>query len=209
MTRRNPKNKPLRVPDAIAARLLEAQPRIREVSEQARDWGFIKRALNLAAAYVFTPVPLTQRELAFWDIESDDEQEDFLSGILLSSAPLRSDDPDWKHYPPPYRFLLAVLRFEQHRQFDGWTAVTNEGVEQMAFIVAAYRSLGLKDEAEALRESTTILAALPEGEDESELPDAIEAAYERRKNATPTIEARMAVVLAYVRANPGKFAAPA
>lgn len=207
MTRRIPKSKALRIPDAVAERLLEAQPRLREISPQAREWGFLKRALNLEASYVFTPVPLAARELAFWEIESDEELEAFLFGNLLRSAPNGSDDPDWKHYPPAYRSLLTVLQFEQHREFDGWTAVTNEGVEQMAIIVAAYCSVGLNDEAEALREAAAILAALPEGEDESDIEEEIEAAYDQRRNATPTIEDPLAVVIAYVRANPMLFAA--
>jgi hypothetical protein len=196
-----------RIPDAIAERLLSVQPRVREINPQAREWGLFKRLLSFREVIVERPLPLTERELAFWSIEPYEDLETFLFDRLLRSAPLSSDDADWKHYPPPYRSLLAVLRFEQHRQFDGWTAVTNEGVENMAAIVAAYRSVGLRDEAEALREAVAILAALPEGEVEGDIENEIEAAYDRRKNATPTIEARMAVVLAYVRAKPKLFAA--
>lgn len=204
MTRRR-SDPTLRVPDIVSGRLLAVQPRLREISPQAREWGLIKRLLNFREAIVERPVPLGPRELAFWENTDDADQERFLFDNLLASAPLAPDDAAWPAYPSAYRALLDVLRFEQHRQFDGWTAVTNLGVDGMARVVAAYRAVGLREEAQALAEAAALLAAAPADADLDEVEDAMEAAHVRRNGGTSTFEARIAAVIAHVRENPQLF----
>jgi hypothetical protein len=202
MTRRNPTGGQLRIPDVIAERLLAVQPRVREISAQAREWGLLKRLLNFREAIVERQLPLT-RELAFWEIEPDEDLEKFLFYRLGRALPSHQKDVDWRSLPAGYRPLVVVLEFELARQFGGWVAVGNAGTRGMKRILAAYRDLALISEADALEAVTATYSALPRNADEA--IDAMESRYAQVGSTTPEFEDRVAAMLAFVRASPGKF----
>ncbi|MGH8030363.1 MAG: hypothetical protein ACREO3_10555, partial [Arenimonas sp.] len=87
----------------MAARLLAAQPKVREPNPAAREWSLLKRLRHYDQLFTLRPTPLGPRELAFWTIPSDADLEEFLFDNLLRSAPLAADDPDWQGYPRTYR----------------------------------------------------------------------------------------------------------
>lgn len=192
----------MRIPDAIAARLLAVQPRLREISPQAREWGLFKRLLNFREVIVERQLPLT-RELAFWDIEPDEDLEEFLFFRLGRALPSYQKDVDWRALPVGYRPLAVVLEFELARQFGGWVAVSNAGARGLKRILASYRDLALASEADALEAVTATYSTLPRNAEEA--IDAMESRYAEVGSATPEFEDRVAAILAFVRANPGKF----
>jgi hypothetical protein len=200
----------LRIPESVEARLLAVQPRVREIAPHAHEWGLLKRVLNFREVIVERRLPLT-RELAFWTIEADDDLEDFLFQNLLAAMPPHELHGQWQGLPAGYRPLLHVLEFERHRQFEGWTAVTNHGVDGMKAIVRGYRELGLEAEAKALAAAAkaggddAAWQHLDGDEDPCPRMEAIERAYAQWHDRTDDADIPVAPILAYVRANPGKF----
>jgi hypothetical protein len=196
----------LQLPVQVAKALLARQPRLRTLSEAAKQRSVFWRLLNFRAAIVEHPVPLAE-ELSFWAMESDQALEDFLFDKLLAALPPDGISVDLGKLPSGYLPLLEVLGFEQHRQFEGWTAATNIGATKLRSICACYVQLGLTDEAAALDRVGEQLSLCVEVCDETE--GLLELAYSSVPNSTATLEARIPYLLGYVRSRPDCFGEPA
>lgn len=195
----------LLIPSKVEAALLAAQPLLRELSAEARSKGILWRIFNARSAVVTRRQPLGP-ELRFWTIESDEELEEFLFQRLLAAFP-PPFSPEWsEHLPRGYEPLLAVLEFERHRQFEGWTAVSNLGAAHVRSVANSYAALGLTDEAAA---TNRVAARFTEIDQNGEsMEEELEAVYVAEVNRTSTIEARLPLIMAYVRANPSFFGEP-
>jgi hypothetical protein len=192
----------LRIPDDVADALLPIQPRRRTLTPEAKRRGLIWRLFNAKAAIVEQPVPLGA-ELAFWEIQSDDQLEDFLFGRLLVALPPQDLRARVGALPSGYRPLLDVLEFELHRQFEGWTAATNYGAEEVRYTSQSYTRIGLADESRALLRVAEALADSRKVDDE--LEERLERVYASEQNSTPTFELRLISILEFVRSNPTLF----
>jgi len=120
-------------------------------------------------------------------------------------------DTDWTTPPRGDPPLLDVLEFERHRQFEGWTAVRNQGTEDMRRIVESDACVGLPEEAHALAAVTDAYSRLPN-------PDVAEFhATLRKANITAhggnidfddRIENRLPRIFDFVRRHPEWFGVP-
>ncbi|WP_171159767.1 hypothetical protein [Usitatibacter palustris] len=147
----------------------------------------------------FTTKPeMLGAELAFWEIEDDDELDEFLSGDLLAAI----YGTDMPPLPKGYEPLLYVLEFERHCQFEGWTAIGNRSSD-MGRIIESYRVLGLADEASALE--AVVAAAEKISDNDDEYHDVLGKAYGSVANKTPDIEDRLPLIYAFVRGHPDWF----
>jgi hypothetical protein len=218
----------MHIPQLVADRILanrrhfhdlnaKAQQRQRE--QAGRNSEFLLQMEKITGqpievvSYGFQTKPLTlDRERQFWTMEDDEELEEFLFGDLLSAlwgeVPPSHDEltnSQWRALPPGYRPLVLVLEFERHSQFEGWAAVENRA-DDLQEIIAAYRYMGLHDEAAALTAAIEALARTS-GDDEDAFHDALASAYRSVPNATPEYEDRVPRILAFVRAHPELFSA--
>ncbi|MBN8427957.1 MAG: hypothetical protein J0L65_10855 [Xanthomonadales bacterium] len=73
----------------------------------------------------------------------------------------RDLDTDWTTPPRGDTPLLDVLEFERHCQFEGWTAVRNNGTEYMRRIVESHACASLPEEARALAAVSDTSSRLP------------------------------------------------
>lgn len=145
-------------------------------------------------------------ELQFWAIEDDEALEDFLFDDLLNAL-LLSKALDWQQLPPAYIALMLVVEFERHCQFEGWTAVSNKGADEMQVIIQAYEWVGLQDEARALKAVLEAYVKLGDDQHES-FHEILGQAYNSAENTTQDIEDRLPVILSFVRAHPEYFGVP-
>lgn len=134
-----------RIPDQVATAILANRKHFHELNAKAK-------ARNPNIGFVTKPLSLDQ-ELEFWNISDDEALEEFLVEDLLGGL-YGNENIDWAKMPVGYEPLLLVLEFERHCAFEGWTAVSNKGEDEMREIIAAYRELGLGDEAAALEAVT-------------------------------------------------------
>jgi hypothetical protein len=213
----------MRIPEPIAERVLAA--RRQTYASNAEAW--VRRALRegrspelpphaqeaglsleeAGGSGLLTRPLLLDRELRFWEIKDDGELEDFLFDDLLNAFFGGMEEPaahEWRSLPSGYRPLSMVLEFERHCQFEGWTAVENR-FEDLPDIIAAYRFVGLGDEADALVAVKDAFESLA-GDDGEADERVLGTAYKSVPNATPEYEDRVPRLLAFVRANPGLFA---
>lgn len=147
-------------------------------------------------------------ELQFWRIEDDEALEDFLFQDLLAGL---DPDMDWNTLPQGYQPLIDVLEFERHCQFEGWTAVSNKGVDEMRRIIESYRFFGLQDEARALSAVTDAYSLLADDDDPS-FYDVLRQAYASASRQTAEfdecIEGRLLHLFQFVRSHPELFGVP-
>ncbi|MDX2219366.1 MAG: hypothetical protein SF172_10115 [Burkholderiales bacterium] len=188
-------NSIMQIPDQVAQAILANRKYFHQLDADAKaknpNMGFVTKPLALDA------------ELQFWNIPDDEALIEFLDGDLLSAL-YGSDAIDWNAMPPGYKPLLLVLEFERHCAFEGWTAVSNKGETDMAEIIAAYREVGLDDEASALVAVTAAYVGLGD-DDHPDFHELLGKAYRSVPNATPDEEDRAVVILKFVRENPALF----
>jgi len=185
------------IPDQVAAAILANRRHFHELNEKAR-------AQNLRGGFVTKPLEL-EAERQFWNISDDDQLDEFLSSDLLGAL-YGNESIDWSTMPAGYEPLLLVLEFERHCAFEGWTAVSNKGQNEMGQIVEAYRTLGLTEESAALEAVTAAYVALA-NDDHPDFQDILGTAYGSVPNKTREEEDRAPLIWAYVRSNSALFCA--
>jgi hypothetical protein len=140
----------------------------------------------------------------FWEIADDERLEDFLFHEIMEPVQLRFPDEQRLALPQAYRDLVAILEFESHCQFDGWTAVSNEGADRMRKIIESYRSIGLAQEAAALE--AVVASYLATSDADPRFHDILGAAYSSVANDLSEFEDRLRFILGWVRSNGHLFA---
>lgn len=139
-------------------------------------------------------------DLNFWE-KDDDSLDDFLFDAIADVI-LCLEEDDLAELPKPYCVLAAVMEFERHMQYDGWSAISNEGSDQMEIIIDGYRVLGLHTTALALRTASNECQANSE-KSSNERSSIVEAAY--LSSITPkasfdeSYETRIEVIRKYAR----------
>lgn len=200
----------LRMPPDVERLVLGNREKFREMNARAQALNQARREADPAGTPVqigfVTKPDVLEDEQHFWDIEDDQVLEDFLFDDLLAGL-YGESDLDWANLPPGYEPLLRVLEFERHCQFEGWTAVSNKGADEMRFICESYQVLGLDDEARALTAVTEAYVKLGD-DDHDDFHEILGQAYRTTPNETPEIEDRLPLIFAFVRAHPALFGVP-
>lgn len=154
-----------------------------------------------APRFGYMTKPLTlDKEMQFWTLD-DEALEEFLFEDLLSALYAQLSADEWSKLPSGYAPIVSVLEFERHCMFEGWTAVSNKGADEMPYIISSYHALGLPQEAAALSKVYEAYS-LWAGDEDEEFHERLSEAYHSVPNSTPEMEDRVPIILAYVRANP-------
>lgn len=179
------------IPIPIEEAILANRQKFREMNEKARkdsngEYGFVTRP-KLLGKYA-----------QFWNIEDDDELEEFLFDDLLA-ATFDSQNVDLSIMPEGYDIILNVLEFERHCQFSGWYAICNRS-DSMQNIINSYQKIGLEEEAIALH---AVLKAFNNILDVNivEFYEILSKAYREIPNSTRNIEDKIPYILKFIRNN--------
>ncbi len=135
------------------------------------------------------PIPL-----AFWEIDDDD-----LFMEALSYMPLHVFEIAETHFadmPIGFQIAYPIFSLEDDYMFNGWTALTNAGVERLPHAIAAYERVGMKSEAMALQ------AALHSCQKSPDDSDAAADAYKSIANVFADDEKKQDALLSFFRSNP-------
>jgi hypothetical protein len=202
----------LMIPQVVQEAILRNRAYFRELNVQAQAYNAERQTADPTGIQVkigfITKEDGLGAELQFWHIEDDQALEDFLFQDLLAGL---DPDMDWNTLPKGYQPLIDVLEFERHCQFEGWTAVSNKGVNEMRRIIESYRFIGLLDEARALSAVTYAYSLIPDDEDPS-FYDVLSQAYASASHQTAEfedrIEDRLPLVFQFVRTHPELFGVP-
>jgi hypothetical protein len=184
-----------KIPEQVATAILANRQYFHELNAKAK-------ATNPNSGFVTKPLKL-QEELQFWSISDDESLEEFLNYDLLAAL-YGKETIDWSTMPAGYEPVLLVLEFERHCAFEGWTAVSNKGEEEMGKIIAAYNTLGIAGEASAPEAVTAAYVALDD-DDHSEFHDILGEAYRSVENSTSEEDDRAPIVWEFIRQNPTLF----
>jgi hypothetical protein len=183
------------IPIPIEEAILANRQKFREMNEKARkdsngEHGFVTRPKSLG------------KYAQFWNIENDDELEDFLFDDLLA-ATFDSQNVDLNIMPKGYDIILNVLEFERHCQFSGWYAICNR-FDSMQNIINSYQKIGLEEEAAALH---AVLKAFNKILDVNivEFSEILSKAYRKIPNSTQNIEDKIPYILKFIRNNVNLF----
>lgn len=202
----------LTIPQSVQDAILRNRAHFRELDARARTHNAARQAeppggVSFQVGFVTKPETLDVG-LQFWTIGDDQALEDFLFEDLLAGL---DPETDWDALPRGYRPLIDVLEFERHCQFEGWTAVSNKGAEEMRRIIESYALVGLPDEARALAAVTDAYLQLPSDEDPA-FYDVLRKAYVAARGAgadfDDRIEDRLPHVFRFVRNHPEWFGVP-
>ena len=120
-------------------------------------------------------------------------------------------DTDWKTLPRGDPPLLDVLEVELHCQFEGSTAVRNNGTEEMRRIVESDACVGPPEEACTLATVTDAYSCLPNPdvvEFHATLRKAYIAAHGSNTGFDDHIENRLPRIIDFVRSHPDWFGVP-
>jgi len=181
------------IPIAIEQAILAKRQNFREMNDKARKetdgkFGFVTRPDKLG------------KFVRFWNVEDDNELEDFLFEDLLAAA---FDSPDLDLMPKGYGIILTVLEFEQHCQFEGWYTISNRS-DSMPKIISCYQQIGLEEEAMALLAVWKVYSDVS-SDDVENFNELLSKAYRDIPNSTPDIEDRIPHILNFVRKNAALF----
>jgi hypothetical protein len=190
------------IPALVAEKIIANRSHFHELDAKAQAAQASAPPDSPRFGYVTKPLSLN-KEMQFWTLE-DEDLEEFLFEDLLSALYAQLTPDEWRMLPAGYAPLVSVLEFERHCMFEGWTAVSNKGADEMPYIIASYRALGLPQEAVALSKVFDAYS-LCAGDEDEEFHEKLSEAYRSVPNNTPEMEDRVPHLLAYVRANPGLF----
>jgi hypothetical protein len=188
---------PLKIPESVKKAILEYRAEVR-AQNSGRRKSFLFGLIKIKSGFEERPETLGA-EQEFWTIADDQQLEEFLFSDLLAALYPDGERVLWKALPSGYAPLLLVLEFERHCDFEGWTAVSNKGVDEMREIIRSYEVLGVPSEAKAL---TAVLARFQAVGDN---PDELGAAYSSVPNDMAERGDRMGKVLAFIRNHPERF----
>ena len=107
--------------------------------------------------------------------------------------------------------LLDVLEFERHCQFEVWTALRNNGTEEMRRIVECDACIGLPEEAHALAAVTDAYSRLSNpdvAEFHATLRKANITAHGSNTGFDDRIENRLPRIIDFVRSHPDWLGVP-
>ncbi|MEW6679074.1 MAG: hypothetical protein AB1421_14250 [Pseudomonadota bacterium] len=201
------------IPQAVQVAILGIRAHFRDLNARAQARNAQLQAADPVGNQIrigfITKAETLGPELQFWNIEDDQALEDFLFDDLLAGL---DPDMDWSTLPRGYPPLIDVLEFERHCQYEGWTAVSNKGLVEMARIIDSYRTVGLDAEARALAAVTEAYSRLAD-DDHPDFHDILRQAYAGAQGQTGDfdegIENRLSQVLRFVRTHPDWFGVPA
>ncbi len=193
----------MRIPKSVEAAIIENRRNANEQAERMREYQEEQGIATDGVTFRTFPTTL-DKELQFWGIEPDEELGDFLINDLLGAFMISFPEEAWRYLPQGYAPLITVLEFESNCQFDGWVAISNEGVDRMQDIIQAYRYFNLSDEAEALQ--TVVEASASTDVYAEDYETILGAAYGSVRNSTPEFEERLSILVKFVQDHPEEFA---
>lgn len=190
------------IPASVEVRILANRQYFRDLNTAHQKELSAQRAQDPVAeipgGYFHTRPAILEMELHFWEIQDDNELDEFLFDDLLASLDdIHFGSTEWAAFPSGYRPLIEVLEFERHQQFEGWTAISNHGPVEMFSIIESYKVFGLHDEARAL--SAVLDVFHDYGDTEPGFHDRMQRAYRSIGHATPDIEDRMPYIYQFIR----------
>jgi len=154
-------------------------------------------SLRRLQSYVYRFYPELEKSngipLDFWSIQDD---ELFLE--ILSYMPLHIDDAArgrCDEWPTAFRLAFPIFRIEDDYEVNGWTALINAGEDMLEAAIAAYRRVGMTEEADALAAALQSIRHDPQNE------DAAEKAYKSVRNPYQDDEVKFKVLLRFFRQN--------
>ncbi len=133
--------------------------------------------------------------LAFWRVDDDDVYFQVLGFLPLFAPPDTATDDT---LPEGFRLAFAIFALADDFQVNGWTALRNQAA-LLPQTIAAYRRIGMREEAAALERAQTAMQAHPRD------PQAWETAYRTGTNPYAEDDERELALYEFFTANRALF----
>jgi hypothetical protein len=167
------------------------------IKEKSGDFLMILESLR---EYMYKFYPERRDEdplpLEFWTLD-DDMYYEYMNYLGLKVAIHFADNMSeiLTQLPEAMHILYPISLLDDDYEFNGWTALTNAGSEQLPLVIAAYKRIGLTVEAEALSAALKSCLASPDD------TEAAESAYKEFDSPYADDELRREAVIEFMRKN--------
>jgi len=189
----------MKIPSALEQVLVENRKKLNTDARQ------INSGYNLEIMAT-SPENLNE-ELRFWEIENDEEMENFVLTELYDALFDIKGHHKWKHcwneLPAGYSPLFEIMDFERGYQSEGWYFVENIGIHTFDLVIRAKRFYKLDTEVNALSavKKQYVKLELDNDEEMDDLDTVLSEAYYSVENHLSDFDDQLAVICKFIRGN--------
>ena len=156
----------------------------------------MKPALERLREYMKRMYPGRDFPVEFWKISDDDL---FFEALGYLPLQMTEESERLDALAEGYRLAYPIFWIEDDYWVNGWTALTNAGVDLLPWAISAYQRIGMDSEAQALQAALESIRRAPQDE------HAAEAAYKAIPNRFDDDEIKNAKLLEFFRQNSHMF----